>query len=54
MKPKKTFLDKKNETYKKEYSKKNPNMARRQDLPARKTKSAAVSKAVINKAKGSK
>jgi hypothetical protein len=39
VKPKKTYLDKKNEEYKKEYGKKNPNMARRQDLKARKINS---------------
>jgi hypothetical protein len=44
MKPKKTFLDKKNEEYKKKAEKKNPNMARRQDLPSRKVNSKAVSK----------
>lgn len=45
MKPKKTFLDKKNQEYKKQYSKKDPNKARRQDLPTRKRTSKAVSKA---------
>lgn len=45
MKPKKTFLDKKNEQYKKESNKKNPNMARRQDLKARKINSQQRSKA---------
>jgi hypothetical protein len=45
MKPKKTFLDKKNEEYKKQWSKKDPNKARRQDLPARKRTSTSVSKA---------
>jgi hypothetical protein len=35
MKPKKTFLDKKNEEYKKDWSKKNPNMKRDQSLPSR-------------------
>ena len=44
MKPKKTFLDKKNEEYKTEYSKKDPNKARRQDLATRKRTSKAVSK----------
>ena len=39
MKAKKNYLDKKNEQYKKEYGKKNPNMARRQDLKARKINS---------------
>ena len=45
MKVKKSFLDKKNEQYKKETAQKNPNKARRQDLPARKVNSKAVSKA---------
>jgi len=45
VKPKKTYLDKKNEEYKKEYGKKNPNMARRQDLKARKITSQQRSKA---------
>jgi hypothetical protein len=35
LKPKKTFLDKKNEDYKKDWSKKNPNMKRNQSLTAR-------------------
>jgi hypothetical protein len=35
MKPKKTFLDKKNEEYKKDWSKKNPNMKRTQSLTTR-------------------
>lgn len=45
MKVKKTYLDKKNEEYKKAYSKKDPNKARRQDLQTRKRTSTAVSKA---------
>lgn len=45
MKPKKTFLDKKNEQYKKESGKKNPNMARYQDLQARKVNSKQRGKA---------
>lgn len=44
MKVKKTFLDKKNEEYKKKSEKKNPNMARRQDLQTRKRTATAVSK----------
>lgn len=44
MKTKKTYLDKKNEEYKKKSQKKNPNMARRQDLQTRKVNSKAVSK----------
>ena len=45
MKPKKTFLDKKNEEYKAEYSKKEPNKARRHDLATRQRTSKAVSNA---------
>lgn len=45
VKTKKTYLDKKTKEYKKESEKKNPNMARRQDLQARKVNSKAVSKA---------
>lgn len=51
MKTKKTFLDKKNEQYKKESEKKNPNMARRQDLQARKLNSKNRSKAAVRGAK---
>lgn len=47
MKPKKTFLDKKNEQYKKDTQKKNPNMARRQDLQTRKVNSKQRTKAAI-------
>lgn len=47
MKPKKTYLDKKNEEYKKLSAKKNPNMTRSQDLPARKVNSKARSKAAV-------
>ena len=35
MKVKKTFLDKKNDEYKKKWSKKNPNMKRDNDLTTR-------------------
>lgn len=47
MKTKKTFLDKKNEEYKKKTEKKNPNMARRQDLATRKVNSKARAKAAV-------
>jgi len=47
VKVKKTYLDKKNEEYKKLSEKKNPNMARRQDLPARKVNSQNRSKAAV-------
>ena len=44
MKPKKTFLDKKNEDYKKEWSKKNPNMKRKNSLTTRVKNSKAKMK----------
>lgn len=47
MKTKKTFLDKKNEEYKKKTEKKNPNMARRQDLATRKVNSKQRGKAAV-------
>lgn len=49
MKVKKTFLDKKQDKYDKEAAKKNPNMARRQDLQARKVNSKQRGKAAKNK-----
>ena len=49
MKPKKTFLDKKNEEYKKKTQKKNPNMARTQDLQTRKVNSRQRTKAAIKR-----
>jgi hypothetical protein len=51
MKISKTFLDKKNEEYKKKYSKKNPNMARTQDLQTRKVTSKQRGKAAVRGAK---
>lgn len=49
MKIPKTFLDKKQEEYKKKTAKKNPNMARRQDLQTRKTNSQQRGKAARGK-----
>ena len=44
MKPKKTYLDKKNEDYKKQWSKKNPNMKRENSLTTRVKNSKAKMK----------
>ena len=44
MKPKKTYLDKKNEDYKKKWSKKNPNMKRENSLTTRVKNSKAKMK----------